>query len=265
MISFPCLALPRVELLLTNYSEANHRRAHTSVLFQRSNIELRKKSVRCKSTVASDSIPQVTKGAQLSHIDVQGRPHMVDVTSKDITSRSATATGTIHLNELAFSLLVAIPSHSADGDREDQNTVHSTTDPTASQLSKARLKTGASSNVLTVAQLAGIMAAKSTSTLIPLCHPLALTQISVNLRVVEDQKAVECVAIVKCDGKTGVEMEALTAVSVALLTVWDMLKKVGGRDMVIGSIKVSEKKGGKSGDFRRVSISEELADQGERE
>jgi cyclic pyranopterin phosphate synthase len=189
---------------------------------------------------------------------------MVDVSQKEVTSRKATAIGRILLNDLAFSLLAAAPppqyqpstdevaeggSHKGTG--RNPNEIP-TADSMETQLCRARSKTGTPSNVLTVAQLAGIMAAKSTSALIPLCHPLPLTNTSVVLRVMEKGKAVECTATIQCDGKTGVEMEALTAVSVALLTVWDMLKKVGGKEMVIEGIKVIEKSGGQSGEFTRT-------------
>jgi molybdenum cofactor biosynthesis protein MoaC len=189
---------------------------------------------------------------------------MVDVSSKEITGRKATATGEIRLNSLAFSLLIPDPATEERSfkDKEVENRPYQgaehgfnqnfNQDATEIQHSKARHKSGSPSNILTVAQLAGIMAAKSTPTLIPLCHPLSLTNISVDLKVIEKEKAVECTATVQCDGKTGVEMEALTAVSVALLTVWDMLKKVGGKEMVIEGIKVVEKSGGQSGEFRRT-------------
>jgi molybdenum cofactor biosynthesis protein MoaC len=200
----------------------------------------------------------------LSHIDAQGRPHMVDVSSKEITDRKATATGTIRLNSLAFSLLIPDPptERRPFKDEEVENRPYEgaegglnqtfNANATEIQLSKAQHKSGSPSNILTVAQLAGIMAAKSTSALIPLCHPLPLTNVSVVLKVIEKEKAVECTATVQCHGKTGVEMEALTAVSVALLTVWDMLKKVGGKEMVIEGIKVIQKSGGQSGEFRRT-------------
>jgi molybdenum cofactor biosynthesis protein MoaC len=225
---------------------------------------------RCYGTTSPDSYSRLNTSTlaenedQLSHVDAHGRPHMVDVSSKEITSRKATATGTIRLNSLAFSLLIPDPS-TEEGpfkDKEvenkpDKGAEHGfnqnfNADATEIQYSKARHKSGSASNILTVAQLAGIMAAKSTPALIPLCHPLPLTNISVDLKVVEKEKAVECTATVRCHGKTGVEMEALTAVSVALLTVWDMLKKVGGKEMVIEGIKVVEKSGGQSGEFRRT-------------
>jgi cyclic pyranopterin phosphate synthase len=128
-------------------------------------------------------------------------------------------------------------------------------------LEKARGK----GHVLTIAQLAAIMGAKATSNLIPLCHPLALSKIDVSLvpehhgtTLAEDghktlRHSILCTATVCCEGKTGVEMEALTAVSVGLLTVWDMLKAVAGKEMEIGQIMVTHKSGGRSGDFDRCN------------
>ena len=138
-----------------------------------------------------------------------------------------------------------------------------------SALDEAKRKARSKGDVLTVAQLAAIMGCKRTSDLIPLCHPLQLSHISVKLypelhhsdtdnlgnateaRSLRSPYSVLCVASVSCEGKTGVEMEALTAVSVGLLTVWDMLKAVAGKEMVIGDILVERKAGGKSGDFER--------------
>ncbi|KAI5477327.1 molybdenum cofactor biosynthesis protein [Pseudohyphozyma bogoriensis] len=166
--------------------------------------------------------------AQLTHIDPKtGKASMVSVSEKADTLRSATAEGLVYLNPLAFELVV--PS------------THTTS---ASMPTKK-------GDVFTVAQLAGIMGAKQTSNLIPLCHPLALSHISVNLEPVPEQYAIKVVATAECAGKTGVEMEALTAASVACLTVWDMCKAVAGKEMVIGEIKVTKKSGGKSGDWER--------------
>ena len=140
-------------------------------------------------------------------------------------------------------------------------------------LAKAKRKARAKGDVLTVAQLAAIMGCKRTAELVPLCHPLQLSHVAVRLypelrrpagAAPEGERACEqdahggrspysvlCVATVTCEGKTGVEMEALTAVSVGLLTVWDMLKVVAGKEMVIGEVLVERKAGGKSGDFVR--------------
>ena len=153
---------------------------------------------------------------RLTHIDTDGRAHMVDVAGKDDTARRALARGFI---SLATDTLAAI----AEG----------------------RTKKG---DVLAVAELAGIMAAKKTADLIPLCHPLPLSRVKLVLTPQDDGVAVE--AEVGCTGKTGVEMEALTAVSVACLTVYDMVKAMD-KAAVIGPIELVEKSGGKSGDFKR--------------
>lgn len=167
---------------------------------------------------------------------------MVDVGDKNDTKRSATAVGRIYISEAAFRLVTSTyPSQS------------NAADPLAE---KARKK----GDVLTVAQLAAIMAAKKTSDLIPLCHPLALSNVSVTLTPepspshAEGRPSIACQATVSCEGKTGVEMEALTAVSVGLLTVWDMLKAVAGKEMEMGKIYVSRKSGGQSGDFVREDV-----------
>lgn len=117
-------------------------------------------------------------------------------------------------------------------------------------LTPAQEKARRKGDVLTVAQLAAIMGCKKTSELIPLCHPLSLTDIDVKLLPEECTLSILCTATVKCSGQTGVEMEALAAVSVGLLTVWDMLKAVAGQEMTIGDIKVISKSGGKA-DFTR--------------
>lgn len=153
---------------------------------------------------------------------------MVSVSPKANTLRSATAVGTVFLSPLAFNLIVPCSSSSS----------------TASMPTKK-------GDVLTIAQLAGIMGAKHTATLIPLCHPLSLTHISVTLTPDSTNHSLVVTATAECEGKTGVEMEALTGVSVACLTVWDMCKAVAGREMEIGSIRVVKKSGGKSGDWER--------------
>jgi len=162
---------------------------------------------------------------------------MVDVGDKKPTKRSATAVGRIYIPEIAYELITSTypPERADDG-----------------LVQKARKK----GDALTVAQLAAIMAAKKTSDLIPLCHPISLSNISVTLTPepassAKGRPSILCQATASCEGKTGVEMEALTAVSVGLLTVWDMLKAVAGKEMEIGKIYVKEKLGGRSGDFRR--------------
>lgn len=143
---------------------------------------------------------------------------MVDVGGKDATRRTAVAEGYIHMQPVTLQRIVA-GSH-AKGD------------------------------VLGVARLAGIMAAKRTADLIPLCHPLALTHVTVDLRPIADASAIHCRALVATLGRTGVEMEALTAVQIALLTVYDMCKAVD-RGMTLTDIRLLEKTGGKSGDWRQ--------------
>ena len=154
--------------------------------------------------------------ADLTHIDKDGNAVMVDVGAKDETERTATAKGSILMAPETLALILA-------GD----------------------VKKG---DVLTVAQLAGIMGAKRTPDLIPLCHPLALTSVKVELRPDAERNAVDITATCKLKGKTGVEMEALTAVSVAALTVYDMCKAVD-RGMRIADIRLTHKAGGKSGVF----------------
>ena len=155
--------------------------------------------------------------SDLTHFDDAGRARMVDVGDKDITERSATARGSVYC--------------SAD---------------TIALIRSGGVKKG---DVLSVARLAGIMGAKRTPELIPLCHPLALTSVAVDLTVDPDRKAVDIEATCKLKGRTGVEMEALTAVSVAALTVYDMVKAVD-RTMRIGDVRLVHKAGGKSGEFR---------------
>lgn len=155
------------------------------------------------------------QGAELTHFDAQGRAAMVDVSAKDETARVATARGRIVMEPATLAKIQA------------------------GQLGKG--------DVLGVARLAGIMAAKRTADLIPLCHPLALSKVTVDLVPVEPD-AVEIEATVKLVGRTGVEMEALTAVSVAALTVYDMCKAID-RGMRIEGIRVVLKEGGKSGRF----------------
>lgn len=193
---------------------------------------------------------------------------MVDVGPKEPTERTATARGRIYIPQIAYELITTARPSPVSGEQGRP----------LSLTERAKAKSQAKGDVLTVAQLAAIMGCKRTSDLIPLCHPLQLSHIAVELRPeithqserVEDAQHSECAenksllapdgarysivceATVKCQGKTGVEMEALTAVSVGLLTVWDMLKAVGGKDMVIGDIVVSEKHGGKSGNWVRT-------------
>ncbi|KAF9454172.1 molybdenum cofactor biosynthesis prote [Macrolepiota fuliginosa MF-IS2] len=184
---------------------------------------------------------------RLTHLDDSGRASMVDVSDKIPSKRTATAQGRIYITKIAYELITSTYADNAPPTPESR------------AIEKARRK----GDALTVAQLAGIMGAKRTADLIPLCHPLALSKVDVKLvseapsggsvdtRRQTDKYSVLCMATVTCEGKTGVEMEALTAVSVTLLTVWDMLKAVAGKEMEITDIIVSEKAGGKSGNFSR--------------
>jgi len=156
--------------------------------------------------------------AELSHFDAAGEAHMVDVGDKDVTRRVAIAEGWIRMQPGTLDRIVA-GAH-AKGD------------------------------VLGIARIAGIMGAKRTAELIPLCHPLALTRVSVDLEPQPEHNAVRCQATVETRGRTGVEMEALTAVQVALLTIYDMCKAVD-RGMTMTEIRLLEKSGGKSGAWRR--------------
>ena len=153
---------------------------------------------------------------EFSHFDDNGNAYMVDVSEKDITSRTATATGCIHLSQEAFDAVIG-----------------------------KKVKKG---DVLTVAQVAGIMGAKRTSDLIPMCHILNLTNAKVTFTLDPDNCDIHASCTVKTEGKTGVEMEALTGVSVSLLTIYDMCKAIDKR-MVIKDIHLVEKQGGKSGNF----------------
>jgi len=152
----------------------------------------------------------------LTHFDAQGQAHMVDVAAKASTHRVAVAQGRIGMQPSTLALIEGGTAKKGD--------------------------------VLGVARLAGIMAAKKTSELIPLCHPIALTRVAVDFEVQHDNSSVLCTARAECTGQTGVEMEALTAASVALLTIYDMCKAVD-RGMTIDGVRLMEKMGGKSGHF----------------
>ena len=156
--------------------------------------------------------------AGFTHFDKEGKARMVDVSDKAETERSATAKGSVIMQPSTLALIKV-----------------------------GGVKKG---DVLSVARLAGIMGAKRTPDLIPLCHPLALTSVQVDLTLDEARNAVDITAICKLTGKTGVEMEALTAVSVAALTVYDMCKAVD-KAMQIVDIRLTHKSGGKSGTFER--------------
>ena len=156
--------------------------------------------------------------AQLSHLDEHGRARMVDVSDKDVTSRTAVARGTVYMREETLALIL-----------------------------NEKIEKG---DVFAVARVAGIMAAKQTSALIPMCHPLNITSVEIDLKAEHNPARVDVEALVRVSGKTGVEMEALTAVSVAGLTIYDMCKAVD-REMTIGAIRLVKKSGGKSGTFIR--------------
>jgi len=153
---------------------------------------------------------------KLTHIDETGRAAMVDVSDKSVTSRRAVASGSVKMSQATLDLVKA-------GDNKK-------------------------GHVQSVAELAGIMGAKKTSDLIPLCHPLPLSKVNVRIKIEDDLPGLTVTAETKTTGQTGVEMEALTAVSIACLTIYDMLK-AAEKGMVIGEIKLLQKTGGKSGDW----------------
>lgn len=155
--------------------------------------------------------------SELTHFNARGEAHMVDVGDKDVTKRVAVAGGEIRVLPATFEMIVAGTHKKGD--------------------------------VLGIARLAGIMASKRTADLIPLCHPIGLTHVEVDLQPDEAGHRILCTVRTETRGQTGVEMEALTAVQVALLTIYDMCKAVD-RGMVMGEVKLLEKSGGKSGDWK---------------
>lgn len=154
--------------------------------------------------------------SRLTHLDEDGAAHMVDVSAKSVTTRQAIASGRIAMSAEA-----------------------------RQAIAQGLVKKG---DVLAVARVAGIMGAKKTSDLVPLCHPLPLSSVAIDLQIDED--GVIATATAKTAGQTGVEMEALTAVSIALLTIYDMAKAID-KSMIISDICLMEKTGGKSGDWKR--------------
>ncbi len=156
--------------------------------------------------------------AELSHIDSKGNAQMVDVTRKRETEREAVASGRVTMSPDTYALI-----------REGQ---------------------GPKGNIFTVAKIAGIMAAKKTHDLIPLCHPLAITHIDVDYGFDDERRAVEIISTVRTKGQTGVEMEALTCATVVGLTIYDMCKAVD-KGIELGPFYLLEKSGGKSGKYRR--------------
>jgi cyclic pyranopterin phosphate synthase len=157
----------------------------------------------------------------LTHFDNNGNAIMVDVTDKDVTDRCALASGRIHVSREVFETIINGTAKKGD--------------------------------VLGTARIAGIMAAKRTSDLIPMCHPLMLTKLKIDFQPEEETSSIRCTCFARLDGKTGVEMEALTGVSVALLTIYDMCKAMD-RAMEISDIHLDEKMGGKSGHFIRQNV-----------
>jgi cyclic pyranopterin monophosphate synthase len=155
---------------------------------------------------------------KLTHFDDSGQAHMVNVGDKASTHRIAIATGTISMRPETLKMVEA--GNHKKGD------------------------------VIGIARIAGIQASKKTAELIPLCHPLALTHVSIEFEINSEDSSISCTARTETNGQTGVEMEALTAVQVALLTIYDMCKAVD-RGMVMGDIKLLEKSGGKSGEWQR--------------
>jgi cyclic pyranopterin phosphate synthase len=154
--------------------------------------------------------------SEMTHFNSEGRARMVDVSGKPVTLREAVAVGTVFLNDSTFQLVM-----------------------------RGEIKKG---DVLAVAQVAGIMAAKRTSELIPMCHPVSVTGVDISFAPDEKESLIDIMATVRCKGETGVEMEALTAVSVTALTIYDMCKSVQ-KDIVINNIRLLSKTGGKSGDY----------------
>lgn len=157
-------------------------------------------------------------GDKLTHINDDGEVHMVDVGNKIVTQRQAVATSKISMSQAAFDA-----------------------------VKSGNLKKG---DALGVARVAGIMAAKNTSQMIPLCHPLMLTKIEISIEPDDATNSFDIKALVRVEGKTGVEMEALSAASVTALTIYDMAKAVD-KSMVIGPTQLEQKSGGKSGDYNR--------------
>ncbi len=157
-----------------------------------------------------------TPTSHLTHFDAQGQAHMVDVGDKAHTQRIAVAEGRITMQPDTLTLIQSGTAKKGD--------------------------------VLGIARIAGIQASKKTSDLIPLCHPIALTRVTVDFDIEPDSHSVRCTTRAECTGQTGVEMEALTACSVALLTIYDMCKAVD-RGMVMEGVRLMEKRGGKSGVF----------------
>ncbi len=153
---------------------------------------------------------------KLTHFNEEGRARMVDVSSKDETFRVARATALVYVNDTTYNL-----------------------------IKEGKMKKG---DVLAVAQVVGIMGAKKTFEIIPMCHPINLTSVDINFELDDEKKTIKVISTVKCKGKTGVEMEALTSANIAALTIYDMCKAVQ-RDIKISEVYLLEKDGGKSGHY----------------
>ena len=171
---------------------------------------------KTSGNLISDDLPVGLSKTALTHFDNAGQAHMVDIGDKQSTRRVGIAAGTIAMK--------------------------------ASTLDLVRSGTAKKGDVLGIARIAGIQAAKKTSDLIPLCHPIALTRVTIDFEVDAPAQQIHARAQVECEGKTGVEMEALTALQIALLTIYDMCKAVD-RGMIISNVRLMEKHGGKSGSF----------------
>ncbi len=154
---------------------------------------------------------------ELTHFNEEGRARMVDVSEKEITTRIAKATATVSVNPETFAL-----------------------------IKEGKMKKG---DVLAVAQVAGIMGAKRTPDIIPMCHPIQITNVDIAFEMNEEDCTIKIISTAKCDGKTGIEMEAMSAASIAALTIYDMCKAVQ-RDIKISDIYLLEKDGGKSGHYQ---------------
>ena len=166
-------------------------------------------------------MPTAKTPSPLTHFDAQGQAHMVDVAAKDVTHRVARASGLIRMLPATLALIAEGRAHKGD--------------------------------VIGIARVAAIQGAKRTADLVPLCHPLALTRVAVDFEIDAAASLVRCTAQVETLGRTGVEMEALCAVQVGLLTIYDMCKAVD-RGMIIDAVRVLEKHGGKSGDWVAAEV-----------
>jgi len=159
--------------------------------------------------------------AKLTHFDTAGDAHMVDVGNKPMTARKAIAVGYITMTPETFQLIKAGCHKKGD--------------------------------VIGIARIAAIMAAKKTADLIPLCHPIGLSKVSADFELIDTENSVKCQVLAQTNAQTGVEMEALTAVQIALLTIYDMCKSVD-RGMIISNVRLLEKSGGKSGEWQSQSV-----------